>query len=300
MATTIRMTRPTQLFTGRPLQDDEIRQYAPAIFSATSGPGVSARYGHIQTSEVITALRREGFEVFEVRQTRSRTDAGLEVAKHLVRLRHRSRFELLSSASEIPEVVLLNAHDGSSQYRGMEGLFRTLCANGIIAGDVGTDITVRHSGDVVRRVVEASHTVLENTARTLEHVDHFKSITLLPREREALAEAALQLRWPGEPGGSVLGESLGEVVSFAEATSLAPISPQAVLAPRRDADARSDLWSTFNVIQENLLRGGIQGRSPGSRRGHMTTRPVGGVTENVRMNRALWVLAARMAELKAA
>jgi hypothetical protein len=55
-------------------------------------------------------------------------------------------------------------------------------------------------------------------------------------------------------------------------------------------------WTTFNRVQESLLKGGVTGRSATGRR--MTTRAVGGVTENVKLNKALWTLADTMAALK--
>ena len=49
----------------------------------------------------------------------------------------------------------------------------------------------------------------------------------------------------------------------------------------------------FKKINEE---GGVTGRSATGRR--MTTRAVGGVTENVKLNKALWTLADTMAALK--
>jgi hypothetical protein len=45
-----------------------------------------------------------------------------------------------------------------------------------------------------------------------------------------------------------------------------------------------------------MIKGGVAGRSARGRR--MTTRGVGGVNENVRLNRALWTLADQFAKLK--
>ena len=63
-------------------------------------------------------------------------------------------------------------------------------------------------------------------------------------------------------------------------------------------DSGNDLWTTFNRIQENMIKGGMSGRSKSGRRS--TTREVNGVTENVKLNRALWTLADEFAKLKQA
>jgi len=46
-----------------------------------------------------------------------------------------------------------------------------------------------------------------------------------------------------------------------------------------------------------MLKGGLQGRSQNGRRA--TTRAVTGIDQNVKLNRALWVLAEAMRKLKA-
>jgi len=57
------------------------------------------------------------------------------------------------------------------------------------------------------------------------------------------------------------------------------------------------LWSTFNRVQENLVKGGLTGRNANGRQ--QRTRPVQGIDQNVRLNRALWLLADGLRKLKA-
>ena len=62
-----------------------------------------------------------------------------------------------SPSPSIPEIVLVNAHDGTSAYQLRAGLFRPLCTNGLIAriGDFGF-ISVPHRASVVADVVEGA------------------------------------------------------------------------------------------------------------------------------------------------
>ena len=55
------------------------------------------------------------------------------------------------------------------------------------------------------------------------------------------------------------------------------VDATAILAPRRDVDAGTDLWTTFNVIQENLTQGG-------NRIGTGITR----VQDDLKFNQELW------------
>lgn len=45
-----------------------------------------------------------------------------------------------------------------------------------------------------------------------------------------------------------------------------------------------------------MIRGGVRGRSATGRT--MTTREVSGIDQNVKLNRALWVLTERMRQIK--
>jgi hypothetical protein len=75
-----------------------------------------------------------------------------------------------------------------------------------------------------------------------------------------------------------------------------PVTESQILAPRRFEDRRDDMWTTFNRVQENMMKGGLRGRNRSSRT--TTTRPVNGIDQSVKLNRALWVLAEEMRRLK--
>jgi hypothetical protein len=72
------------------------------------------------------------------------------------------------------------------------------------------------------------------------------------------------------------------------------ISPVKLLEPRRFEERGFDLWNTFNVIQENLLRGGIgfykldHAQRPIRRQ---TTKAVNSISKNLELNKNLWELA---------
>ena len=53
------------------------------------------------------------------------------------------------AGKEVPEIILLNSHDGSSSYQMIPGMFRFVCTNGMICGQTFGEIRVPHKGDVV-------------------------------------------------------------------------------------------------------------------------------------------------------
>lgn len=254
-----------------PLSNDLIAYHAPSVMADAAHESRGERYSFIPTIEVIDALRGEGFEPYEIRQTRVRDAGKREHTKHMVRMRHASQ---ISTKDEVPEIILLNSHDGSSSYQIMSGVFRFVCSNGLIAGDMFNNVRVRHSGNVVDDVIEGATRVLEDAKQIGYRIEDYKGIELGQDEQRAFATAAMQLRWGDD----------------------APVTANRLLAAHRREDIKGDLWTTFNRVQENMLKGGIPGHSSTGRR--TRTRAVGGVNENVKLNKALWTLADSMAALK--
>jgi hypothetical protein len=257
------------------LSNEQIRHYAPSVLAEEAHESRGERYTFIPTIQVIDGLRDQGFQPYEVRQTRVRDQSKREHTKHLVRLRHESA---IATKEQVGEIILLNSHDGTSAYQLLSGFFRFVCSNGLIAGDVCNDVRVRHSGNVVDNVIEGSFEVLDNLQQIESRIDEYKAITLSTSEQILLAEEAITLRWDEDKS---------------------PIVPAQLLRVKRSADADANLWTTFNRIQEGLTQGGLKGRTVGTGRS-TRTRAVGGVTENVKLNKALWSLTEKFAQLKTA
>ena len=258
-----------------PLSDEQIHRVAPSIFAEAPHESRSQRYAYIPTATVLTELRKEGFQPFMVTQTRTRHEDRRDYTKHMIRLRHASQ---INARGEANEIILLNSHDGTSSYQMLAGMFRFVCSNGLVCGDTVADVRVPHKGDVAGQVIEGAYQVLHGFDRALESRESMQAITLHDSEAEVFARAALSLKYddPDKP---------------------APITESQILMPRRFDDRRPDLWSVFNRTQENLTKGGLHGRSANGRR--QQTRPVQGIDSDIRLNRALWLLADGLRQLKA-
>ena len=268
-------SRSPVLRSDSPLSDEQIHRVAPSIFAEAPHESRSQRYAYIPTATVLTELRKEGFQPFMVTQTRTRHEDRRDYTKHMIRLRHASQ---INARGEANEIILLNSHDGTSSYQMLAGMFRFVCSNGLVCGDTVADVRVPHKGDVAGQVIEGAYQVLHGFDRALESRESMQAITLDEGEAEVFARAALSLKYddPDKP---------------------APITESQILMPRRFDDRRPDLWMTFNRVQENLTKGGLSGRSANGRR--QQTRPVQGIDSDIRLNRALWLLADGLRQLKA-
>lgn len=274
----------TSARTGEPLTDDQLRRVVPSVFATEAHESRSHRFAPVPTIDILNGLRNEGFEPFYATQARTRIEGNAEFTKHMLRLRHRG---LENDAGQAFEIILVNANDGTSAYQMIPGFFRFVCANGLIAGDTFSEVKVRHSGKAMDEVIEGAYEVLDSAPRVVEHSRAMREISLTRDEQIAYAEAAHQLRFPVKEG---------------EQSADTPITAEMLLRPRRSEDRADDLWTTFNRVQENVLKGGLSARraatEPGKRPRRYTMREVNGIDQNRSLNRALWTLSERMAELK--
>ncbi|EMU8144927.1 DUF945 domain-containing protein [Salmonella enterica] len=262
-----RFGRINQIRRDRPLTHEELMQYTPGVFGEDKHASRSDRYSYIPTITLLENLQREGFEPFFACQSRVRDPDRRDHTKHLLRLRRTGQI----TSQQVPEIILLNSHDGSSSYQMLPGLFRAICTNGLVCGQSFGEIRVPHRGNVVEKVIEGAYEVLNVFDRVEEKRDAMQSLLLPPPAQQAFAKAALTYRFGEEHQ---------------------PVTASQILIPRRYEDRQNDLWSVFNRCQENLLKGGLPGRTAKGKRSH--TRAVKGIDGDVRLNRALWVMAEQL------
>ncbi|MDA4706140.1 DUF945 domain-containing protein, partial [Enterobacter hormaechei] len=116
-------------------------------------------------------LQREGFQPFFACQPRVRDQSKREHTKHMLRLRREGQI----TGKQVPEIILLNSHDGSSSYQMLPGLFRAVCQNGLICGESFGEVRVPHKGNVVEKVIEGAYEVLGIFDRVEEKRDSMQS-----------------------------------------------------------------------------------------------------------------------------
>jgi len=281
------------------LTNAQLERVAPSIFATHAWEGVSDRYTFIPTINVVEKLRAEGFVPVKAQQSAARSEGKGNFTRHMVRFQRVQDLDIAIKAQqrnpghhfyerhgeiapEIPEIVLVNSHDRSSGYQLEAGLFRLACSNGLLVKscDFG-NVSVRHSGNIVDNVIDGCFRIVDELPHILDKVSELKAVTLDRAEQEAFATAAIQVRYPDEEDGK----------------STSPVKPAALLNIHRNADRAQDVFTTMNVVQENLIKGGVRG--VGSTGKYMRTRAIKSVNEDLRINKALWVLAEQMAALKA-
>lgn len=261
-----------------------------SIMATEPSERVSNRYKFISTLEPIRALETKGFVVVSAREARSKAKAGFQ--KHIVRFRKLTDLNRTLSIDElIPEVVLTNSHDGCSTFNFSAGLFRCVCSNQMtIADSTIASTRVYHKGYSDEKIIEATYQVIEETPKMLELVNEFRETKLDDQERMIYGQSALQLYYDEEKLKNInVEETLIQL-----------------LKPKRVADVDKNLWNTFNVVQEKMLKGArfqidkIDENDPWDFGKTRKTRAVKSIDKDQKLNKALWSLTEKMLELKKA
>ena len=256
------------------ISDEELRRVVPSIFASQPIEGVSDRYSFLPTSSILQGMRENGWVPVRAEEQSVRTEARRGFQKHLIRFARTEHLQTWEKNQVRPEVVLLNSHDKSSAYQLHCGLFRLVCLNGMVVADATFErISIKHSGFNPDSVIEASFKVLGAVPDIVNKVQLFQDRVLTDAERLALATGAATYRW--------------------EDLAKAPINPSMLLNPRRYGDEAKDLWTTFNTVQENIVRGGQRDysrRRPDGRR-MPKSRAINGIDEDMKLNKALWQMA---------
>lgn len=262
------------------LSKETLFKLASSIFTEARSHKTSEKYQCISTAQLIDKLALEGFFPTWAAQTRVRDKNHKAFAKHMIRFR---RHDALQNTQGVyPELVLVNSHDGLSSYRLMAGLFRVVCSNGMIAGKTYDEIRIKHQGDIVGNVIEGTYRIIETANQMIDVADDMGSIHLTNDEQTIFAEAAHELK-------------------FSDSSSSIVVNPVNLLQARRYGDQKNnDLFTVFNVVQENIIKGGVRAHRL-NQYGYKTvakTREIKAIDQNVKLNRALWTLTEKMMELK--
>ena len=264
---------------------DDLRRVAPSVFAENAQPGVSSRYTFVSTAQVVSLLDAEGWAPVRASQQRVRLEYRQGFQMHELRFARRADLdrEVFAVGDTRPELVLQNAHDGTRAYRIDAGLYRLVCRNGLTVADAQfAHVAIRHVDVSAERFVAAAQAVAEETPRVLEVVARWQSVQLSDGARLEFARRSIALRWD-------FGDTAARL-----------LTPGRLLAPVRYGDRTTDLWTTFNVVQEHLCRGGVRyagiiPSAPGAvlpaQFVRNTTRPVVSLAESQKLNKALWALA---------
>lgn len=260
------------------MTNDQIIRFAPAAGAIEPIDSVSSRYSFVSTLEAVDLLRETGWFPIKAGQSSTRIAEKDGFQKHCIRF---ARNENLDLKAERVDLVLYNSHNLGSSFKLAASVWRKVCGNGLMVASEFVNFTHRHVGFSTDEFVQSAEKIAASAAMIADQIDYLKSIALNEYERYAFANAAHHLVY--------------------DVPETAPITADKLLTERRLDDGGKDLWTVLNVVQENIIKGGLHGKNFDPETGktrRATTRAVKSLDRDIRLNQALWVLTEKMAELK--
>ena len=245
-----------------------------ALTSEKNSNLVKDSYQLINSATIAERFKLQGWDVFESKQNRVKSIERDGYQKHLIKFRNESfkNIQGLKGHHEsIPELIIENSHDGTAALKIFFGVFRIACLNGLIAGSNFSSFRVIHSKNSVLRLDESIDGMTAAIPELIKRVEYFSTIELDREKSVELARRAAELR-------------------LKHTQNIYSIDHESMLNPVRYSDQSSDAYSVFNVIQEKIIRGGIQfiQKNEFDHFERKKTRAINSVSQSVKLNRELW------------
>lgn len=255
------------------LSNVQLVEQVPSIGAVDPYCKVSSKYSFIPTIKAVDFLRDGGWIPVMAAQACVRIKEKNGYQRHMVRF---TRPDLVVNGHRM-DLLLYNSHDRGCAFKLIGGVFRFVCANGMVIGDRIAEYSHKHIGFSPEMFIESARKVHTHVEKAAGVIEDWQTIQLEEVEQGIFARSAHQLIYD-EP-------------------EKAPIEPHQLLTWRRPEErGKKNLWSTFNQIQENIIKGGLQGRTVKGRR--TKTRGVKALDRDRKLNQALWILTEEMARLK--
>lgn len=249
------------------LSKEQLRVLAPSVFDVGPVDTVSEKYSFVSTNNLIDVFSSVGWQCEKAKQVKSK----------LAHRKHHLTFTNPAMATfKDPRdlgmdggnftLELFNSSDGKFAFRLYLGIFTFICENGLVLGSSFYSCRIPHLGISEEDI---KNTVL-NLTSGIEHlqplVTEMSQTTMNNDDAERFASIAYKLRYPK-----------ADVINIDIHKNL--------LKPNREKDKGSDLWTRYNVVQENLMRGGFRNQR------NRAVRAINSIAQTERINTELWKLA---------
>jgi hypothetical protein len=245
---------------------DQLKSQTPSVFATSPSPKMSDKYVFVPTMDILENFEREGWDLASAKQV----GKGVH-SVHELRLRNG---QLPKVGDTLVEAIIRNSHNGTASFQVSAGLHRLVCSNGLtVPTALAESFNVRHSRfdlDEVKRLTESF-------AGRLPKIEGSVSRMM---ERQMTIDEKIEF----------VRKSVN--IRFGQDKVLNDLQIVGLLTPNRGEDEGDDLWTTFNVVQEKYVRGGIETTSQRGRRTKL--RGLQNIMAVNQLNTKLWTLAEEM------
>ena len=217
--------------------EEELRSLTPSVFQETPIDGLSDKYRHLTTWEVVKDMKELGWDVIDAKEVKARKSVGYQ--KHLLVFRNPELSIERDGDIVYPQILLTNSHDGKSSFRFTVGLFRMICENGLVVADESyEDIKIKHMGYRFEVLKEEIKILVEALPNTITIMNKMIEREINEDEQDEFIDKAIDIRF---------GKENSHTIDFAD-----------LVEPLRDEDKGNTLWNIFNTIQERMIKGNFE------------------------------------------
>lgn len=272
-----------------PLNDAEIKYLCPVatkkriVKSEIAKLGLSDHYAFVPTMKVVNDLRELGWDCVDAVQVKARKKSTNGYQKHMLTFEHPEYN--VEGATEFPQLLLTNSHNGENAFQLSAGIFRLVCSNGMVikSEDYGSQRLI-HKGYSFEAVREMVNEFVGQIDETLTRITAMKDTEITTEQQIEFATQAALLRFKSN---SYNEANIGDVVDLDD-----------ILESTRPEDDGDGLWEVYNRVQESLIKGGYNYASTGNLNTDgakvRKARPIKNFQQNIEVNEKLSELAFAM------
>lgn len=259
---------------------EELHEIAPAVFATQAAIGVTDSYNFVSTDKIVNNILDLGWQLHSAKQ-----DAKTDFGRHFVRFTHPDMgfMNQVEKDKVKPQIILDNSHNRISSTKIHMGLFRLVCSNGLVVAIPGmySSVKFRHMGVNKAELKQVLEAAASQYFKIGSRVNDMQMVSLNQDQKEEFAIRAIASR---EPHMFMKDDNTINIKAVTQSTN-----PLEIITPIRGEDAPNNLWATFNVIQERMIKGGYQ-RITGANR-QSTTKGISSGSRNLELNKTLWTIA---------
>lgn len=228
----------------------------------------SDKYSQITTIDKIREIQNLGWMPTSVKQQNSAKYKGYQ--SHMVLFQNPDFSSKFSKDGVAPQILLQNSYNGLKSFALHFGLYRFCCSNGLIVGeDLLQTIKTKHKGLSQDSISETIEEYIGGIPMILGSIDTMKSTKISSIDKLNFAGEVLEIKYPYSEGNF-------------------PIHAESLLEVRRPEDKADSVWETFNVIQENALKGGQEITGEVDKKRQTKTRAIKDISRDIMLNKAIW------------
>lgn len=262
------------------LSKQQIKHKCPVAFKQTpTNPDVSSKYLFVNTETIIDDLSKLGWYPVTAAQRKAKKQDTV-YSKHMISFQNPDIIIRGADGDDAyPRIILTNSHDGLQSFQFSVGIFRLVCSNGlVVATDKFSEFKIKHKGYTFQELRNIVSETVEDLPNQVEVLNKMRGRKLSEEEKQDLALNAMLIR-----AGIDLESEKAKQFQYDQETL------DEILEPKRSEDKGDDLWKTFNVVQEKIIKGDFHAALTGAK--VRKVRPIKSFVTDLKVNKQLFKLA---------